>query len=69
MANGVCSGVGEQESWEKVGEDGAVDTGEVGLDFFTARWAMYWSSSSCECDLDIGWEWLDKDVKDGSGSC
>lgn len=31
------SGVGEQESLEKVGDDGAVETGEEGRDFFTLR--------------------------------
>jgi hypothetical protein len=29
---GVWSGVGDRESWEKVGEEGAVELGELGLD-------------------------------------
>ena len=33
VASGVWSGVGLQESWEKVGEGGAVEFGEPGLDF------------------------------------
>ena len=45
MARGVWSGVGEQESWENVGEGGAVDIGEPGLDFLVILCA-YWSSSS-----------------------
>ena len=32
VASGVWSGVGESESCEKVGEDGAVDCGELGRD-------------------------------------
>jgi hypothetical protein len=57
VARGVLSGVGEQESsWcENVGEDGAVDTGELGRDFLTDRCETY-GSSSCECDRDIGLE-------------
>ncbi|KAF3939060.1 hypothetical protein ABW19_dt0208557 [Dactylella cylindrospora] len=39
VARGVCSGVGEHESWEKVGEDGAVEIGEVGRERFAALWA------------------------------
>jgi len=37
VARGVLSGVGEHESWEKVGEEGAVETGELGRDFLTDR--------------------------------
>jgi hypothetical protein len=37
VARGVLSGVGEHESWEKLGEGGAVDTGELGRDFLTER--------------------------------
>lgn len=37
MAIGVWSGVGESESCENVGEDGAVEFGEFGLDLFTLR--------------------------------
>lgn len=37
VASGVLSGVGEHESWEKVGDEGAVETGELGRDFFTER--------------------------------
>jgi hypothetical protein len=39
--------VGLQESWEKVGDGGAVDVGEPGLDFFVIL-CEYGSSSSCE---------------------
>ncbi len=52
---GVWSGVGEVELCEKVGEGGAVDWGEDGLDFFVIL-CEYGSSSSCECDLDMGWD-------------
>jgi hypothetical protein len=31
---GVWSGVGDSESWEKVGDEGAVDMGELGRDLF-----------------------------------
>ena len=55
VASGVWSGVGEHESCEKVGEGGAVERGEPGRDFFVMRCA-YGSSSSCECDLDMGCE-------------
>lgn len=34
VARGVWSGVGESESWEKVGDEGAVDCGELGLERF-----------------------------------
>jgi hypothetical protein len=34
---GVWSGVGDNESWEKVGEEGAVEFGEFGLDLFEFR--------------------------------
>lgn len=57
VASGVFSGVGEQLSSacdEKSGDDGAVDTGELGRDFLTDRCDTYWSSSSCECERDIG---------------
>ena len=40
VANGVWSGVGESESCEKVGEDGAVEFGELGLDLF--GWRYEW---------------------------
>lgn len=53
VARGVWSGVGEIDSWENDGEGGAVDCGEAGLDFFVMRCA-YWSSSSCECERDMG---------------
>jgi len=49
----VWSGVGLAESCENVGEGGAVDMGEPGRDFFVIL-CEYWSSSSWECDLDIG---------------
>jgi len=42
----VLSGVGEHESCENVGDEGAVEIGELGRDFFTDRWAAYGSSSS-----------------------
>ena len=32
VASGVWSGVGERELWEKVGDDGAVELGELGLE-------------------------------------
>lgn len=54
VASGVWSGVGERESCEKVGEDGAVEFGELGLERFTR--GPYESSSSCECDRDMDWE-------------
>lgn len=34
---GVWSGVGDRESWEKVGEEGAVELGELGRDLFECR--------------------------------
>jgi len=34
VASGVWSGVGERELWEKVGDEGAVELGELGLDLF-----------------------------------
>jgi hypothetical protein len=37
VASGVWSGVGDNESCEKVGEDGAVLLGEFGLERFTCR--------------------------------
>lgn len=37
VARGVWSGVGESESCEKVGDEGAVDIGELGLDRFDMR--------------------------------
>jgi hypothetical protein len=45
--------VGDVESWEKVGEGGAVEKGELGLDFFVIR-CEYGSSVSWECERDIG---------------
>lgn len=45
--------MGLAESCEKVGDGGAVDIGDPGLDFFVILCA-YGSSSSWECDLDIG---------------
>lgn len=46
VASGVWSGVGERESCEKVGEEGAVELGELGLERLTrCEWA---SSSSFE---------------------
>jgi hypothetical protein len=51
VAKGVWSGVGESESWEKVGDDGAVECGEFGRDRFLRRRLS--SLVSCECDLDI----------------
>lgn len=47
--------MGLAESWENVGEGGAVDIGEPGRDLFVILCA-YGSSSSCECDLDMGCE-------------
>ena len=46
--------MGERESCENVGEDGAVDLGELGLERFAFRPDSSWYS--CECDLDIGCE-------------
>lgn len=57
MARGVLSGVGEQESCENVGEEGAVETGELGRDFLVERCETYGSSSSCECERDMGCPW------------
>lgn len=37
MASGVDSGVGEQESCENVGEEGAVEIGDDGRDFLAER--------------------------------
>lgn len=51
MARGVWSGVGDSESWEKVGDDGAVELGEPGLERLTRGPLESWPS--CECDLDI----------------
>jgi hypothetical protein len=34
---GVWSGVGDRESWEKVGEEGAVELGELGRDLLECR--------------------------------
>lgn len=52
---GVWPGVGDIESVEKVGDGGFVEKGDPGLDLFANR-CPYWSSSSCECVLDIGWD-------------
>ena len=38
VARGVWSGVGDKESWEKVGDDGAVELGEFGLDRLACRY-------------------------------
>jgi len=35
VARGVWSGVGDSESWEKVGEEGAVLFGELGRERLT----------------------------------
>ena len=42
--------MGEQESCEKVGDEGAVDIGELGFERFDMRrwWEEKESSSSCE---------------------
>ena len=37
VAMGVWSGVGDSESCEKVGDDGAVELGELGRDRFACR--------------------------------
>lgn len=50
----MWSGVGERESWENVGEEGAVEFGEVGRERLKRRWEA--SSSSWECDRDIDCE-------------
>lgn len=55
VARGVWSGVGDRESWEKVGEEGAVDKGELGRERFAMR-RRDGSSSSCEWDRDMDWE-------------
>lgn len=47
VASGVWSGVGDNESCEKVGEDGAVELGEFGLDRLMR---CAYSSSSAECE-------------------
>jgi hypothetical protein len=53
---GVWSGVGERESCEKVGEGGAVEYGLLGLLLLAGRWLYWWSSGSCECDLEAGFD-------------
>lgn len=50
VASGVYSGVGERESSEQVGEDGAVERGEFG------RERLKRCSSSCECERDMDCE-------------
>ena len=55
MARGVWSGVGERESWEKAGEEGAVEPGEVGRERFRG-FGISMASSGCEsreCERDI----------------
>ena len=44
--------MGERESWEKVGDDGAVEFGDAGLDRLNKRGPKL-SSSSFECDRDM----------------
>ena len=55
MARGVWSGVGDRESWEKAGEDGAVEPGEVGRDRFrgfdTSIGSSMWESREWERDM------------------
>ena len=55
--------MGEHESWLNVGEEGAVEIGELGRDFLAFRCEVYWSSSSWECERDMGLEWV------SGGSC
>jgi hypothetical protein len=53
VARGVWSGVGDSESWEKDGEDGAVDCGESGC---------LWDEG--ECDLERAGEvWFEDPVE------
>ena len=55
VASGVWSGVGESESCEKVGEEGAVELGDAGRDRLNKR-CLELSSSSLEWDRDMFWE-------------
>jgi len=56
VARGVWSGVGDKESWEKVGDDGAVELGELGRDRLMR----------CPSPSSSSWEW-ERDMYGDSG--
>jgi hypothetical protein len=70
VAKGVCSGVGELESCEKVGEDGAVELGDDGRDRLAWR-ARDASSSSCDRErtIDCAWPYADSGGSFALGAC